>query len=133
MKDQELHDLLYQALQTEQGGIEVYTKALELAVNPDVRAEWEEYLEQTRNHERVVLQVFETLGLDPNKETPSRGVVRHIGKSLVAAMELAKKAGKPAAAEIVAAECIVHAETKDHANWELLGKAAEEADGEVAD
>jgi hypothetical protein len=40
----------------------------------------------------------------------------------VMAMEKAKASGNPAAAEIVAAECVVLAETKDHQNWELLGQ-----------
>ena len=48
-------------------------------------------------------------------------VVRHIGESLVAAMEMALESGPPEAAEMVAAECVVLAETKDHLNWELIG------------
>ena len=31
----------------------------------------------------------------------------------------------PAAAQIVAAECVVLAETKDYANWQLIGKLAD--------
>jgi len=49
----------------------------------------------------------------------------------VKAMEMALEAGQPAAAELVAAECIVHAETKDHLNWELLGFALKSAKGEL--
>ena len=45
-------------------------------------------------------------------------------------MEMALKAGDPAAAQIVAAECVVDAETKDHQNWELIGKAGEKLKGE---
>ena len=30
----------------------------------------------------------------------------------------------------MAAECIVHAETKDHLNWELIGQIAEKAKGD---
>ena len=41
---------------------------------------------------------------------------------------LAKQAGDPVAAQLVAAECVVDAETKDHANWELIGKVVEEGD-----
>jgi hypothetical protein len=56
--------------------------------------------------------------------------VRHIGESLVKAMEMAKNAGKPEAAQLVAAECVVLAETKDHLNWELLGHVATKTAGE---
>jgi hypothetical protein len=48
-------------------------------------------------------------------------------------MEMALKAGgPPEAAQLVAAECVVHAETKDHLNWELLGEAARGLKGENA-
>jgi hypothetical protein len=44
---------------------------------------------------------------------------------------MAKKNGDAAAAELVACECVVLAETKDHANWELLALCAESAKGET--
>ena len=38
---------------------------------------------------------------------------------------MALSAGKPDAAQLVACECVVLAETKDHTNWVLIGKCAE--------
>jgi rubrerythrin len=125
-------ELLYQALETETGGIRVYESALECVVNPELKEEWEEYLEQTRNHEQILQEVFGKLGLDPNVETPGRKVVRHMGESLVGAMQMAKQSGKAAEAELVAAECVVLAETKDHLNWELLGQVTDSLEGEEA-
>ena len=52
---------------------------------------------------------------------------------MVAAMEMALAKAEPAAAELVACECVVLAETKDHSNWELIGKVAEAADKELKD
>ena len=130
MKTEQLNELLYQALETELGGVQVYTKALTCAVNPDLKKEWKEYLDQTKHHVEIVRGVFEKRGLDPETETPGRKVVRHIGASLVKAMEMAKSAGKPAAAQLVAAECVVLAETKDHLNWELIGEVAKKVKGE---
>ena len=130
MKREKLNELLYQALETELGGVEVYTTALKCAINEDLKEEWEEYLEQTQNHVEIMQEVVTNLGLDPGAETPGRQVVRHIGQSLVKAMEMALQAGEPAAAQLVAAECVVHAETKDHLNWELLGEAAKKLTGE---
>ncbi|KQZ96149.1 hypothetical protein [Achromobacter sp. Root565] len=124
-----IQDLLFQALETEMGGIEVYTAALSCATNEDMAKEWQGYLEETTTHKQVLLTVFEELGLDPTQEVPSREVVRHHGQSLVAAIELAKTAGDPAAAQIVAAECVVLAETKDHQNWELIGLVADKLSG----
>jgi hypothetical protein len=130
MRRARVNELLYQALETEQGGIKVYEAALRCAQNPDLKEEWEGYLEETRNHERIVLGLFEQMGLDPNEETPGRAVVRHIGQSLVLAMEMALEAGDPQAAQLVAAECVVEAETKDHQNWELIGLLAEKTKGD---
>ena len=130
MKTEQLNELLYQALETELGGVEVYTKALTCAVNKDLKKEWQEYLDQTKHHVEIVRGVFERVGLDPETETPGRKVVRHIGESLVKAMEMAKNAGNPEAAQLVAAECVVLAETKDHLNWELIGEVAKKEKGE---
>ena len=132
MKKEQLHELLYQALETEMGGIQVYTTALRCVVNDELKEEWEEYLEQTKNHERIVLEIFEKLGLDPAEETDGRKVVRHIGESLVKAMEKAMSSGNSTAAQLVAGECIVLAETKDHLNWELIGQIAKDAKGSEA-
>jgi rubrerythrin len=126
-----LQNLLYEALETEIGGIAVYSTALKCAQNDDLKKEWQEYLDQTKNHERIVRGVFEQIGLDPSVETPGRKVVRHIGESLVKAMEMAKSSAPPEAAQIVAGECVVFAETKDHLNWELIGLAAKKATGDA--
>ena len=72
MQREQLNELLYQALETEMGGVQVYTTALKCAVNEGLKEEWEEYLEQTQNHVQIM----------------------------------------------------VHAETKDHLNWELMSEAA---------
>jgi hypothetical protein len=124
-----LTDLLYQSLETELGGVEVYNVALECAQNDELREEWEEYLEQTEHHVEVIRGVCEAFGLDPEKDTPGRKVVRHIGEALVESMRMALKSGTPEAAELVACECVVLAETKDHMNWSLLGQVARTLEG----
>ena len=136
-------ELLQQMHETELGGVKVYEAALTCVLNSDLKEEWEKYLEQTKRHVEVVLKLMQALGVVP-LETPGRLVVRHIGVSLVAAIKLAKRTAPPDAAEIVACECVVHAETKDHANWELLStygqsakgdekKAVDSATGEIED
>jgi hypothetical protein len=130
MERVQVEELVYQALETEIGGVQVYTTALKCVQNEDLREEWEEYLEQTTRHVEVMKGVCEGLGLDVDKDTPGRQVVRFKGKSFVTAMEMALKAGKPDAAELVACECVVDAETKDHQNWELMRKASENLKGE---
>ena len=130
MKESQVDELLYQALETELGGVKIYEKAISCAVNEDLREEWKKYLSETENHVRIVEDIFSQLGLDTAKETPGREVVRHKGQSLLKAMDMASSSGDAVGAQLVAAECVVEAETKDHANWELIGRIAEEATGE---
>lgn len=132
MKLEQLNELLYQALETEMGGVQIYRTAIGCAINEELKEEWQEYLEQTENHVRIVRETMATLGLDTETETPGREVVRHIGESLVKAMEMAVESAEPAAAQLVAAECVTLAETKDHLNWELIGEAAKKLKGEEA-
>jgi len=117
-------ELLYQALETEKGGVQIYTTALRCALNEELKEEWNKYLEQTKTHVQVVSDILADMNLDLETETPGRKIVRHIGDSLVQAMEMALKGPDLAAAQIVAAECVTLAETKDHLNWELIGEIA---------
>jgi len=130
--EQQTHDLLYQALETEMGGIKVYEAAIGCAINDDLKEEWQGYLDETTTHRQVLLTVFEQLGLDPDAKVPSREIVAHHGRSLVKAIEMARAQGNAAAAQLVAAECVVLAETKDHQNWELIGMLAEKTGGTQA-
>ena len=132
MKDEQVRELLYQALETELGGVQIYTTALRCVENDDLREEWEEYLEQTQQHVQIVQDVLTKLGLDTNEETPGRKVVRHIGEALVESMEMALNEGEPGAAQLVATEAVVLAETKDHQNWHLIGEIIKNAKGELA-
>ena len=127
----QLEDLVLQMMETELGGEKIYRAAISAAVNPDLKEEWQGYLDETLHHQEVVRSLCATLGLAPDQESPTRTVVGHIGKSLVQAIEMAQRDAPPEAAQVVAAECVVLAETKDHANWELLGRVAQVATGDI--
>jgi rubrerythrin len=129
MKQEQVTELLIQSLEHERGGIQVYETALKCVLNDDLKEEWQKYLDQTRNHERILIGVFQQLSLDPEEDSPGRHVVKLLGAALVEAMQTALQAGNPEAAELVACECVVLAETKDHADWELISKCAEKASG----
>jgi hypothetical protein len=131
MEQKQLEELLYQALETERGGISVYEAALGCALNEDLQEEWEKYLDQTRNHEVVMLRVLEAFALDAETMTPGREILRRKAETLVMSMKSALEAD-PNAAQLVAAECVVEAETKDHMNWELIGEVAKKLTGEEA-
>lgn len=132
MKDAQVRELIYQAYETELGGVQVYTTALKCVENDELKEEWEEYLEQTQNHVQIVETLMKKLGLDTSEETPGRKVVRHIGEALVQSMEMALSEGEPGAAQLVATEAVVLAETKDHQNWHLIGEVIKKAKGDLA-
>ncbi len=130
MNQEQVIELLLGALEHERGGIQVYQTALECVQNDDLKEEFRKYLEQTRNHERILMDVCRKLEIMPDAMTPGRMIVRQMGESLVQAMTQAKATGKPDAAEIIACECVVLAETKDHMNWELVGQLARKGRGD---
>jgi hypothetical protein len=129
MNRQQVEELLYQSLETERGGVQIYENAVQCAQNDDLKEEWNKYLEQTRNHEVVMLRVLDAFGLDAETETPGRQIVRGKAAALVSSMQTALQAD-PGAAQLVAAECVVEAESKDHMNWELIGEVASKLTGE---
>jgi len=132
MDTKQLAELILQSLEHELGGLLVYETALKCVVHDDLREEWQKYLEETRSHVEALTTVCRRLEIDASEETPGRSVVRHLGESLVDAMEMALASGTPEAAELVACECVVIAETKDHLNWELIGKCAKKLRGDAA-
>ena len=129
MKSDQIKELLLQSLEHERGGVKVYQTALECAVQDELKAEWEHYLEQTQNHVQTLTAVCNALKIDPEEQSPGAQILRKMGAALVTAMREAQAGGKPEAAQLVACECVVLAETKDHLDWELIGEVAKEAKG----
>jgi hypothetical protein len=125
-----LKELLLQALEHEKGGVILYQTALECAVQRELKREWQDYLEQTRHHVEVLTRACDALGVDPSEMTPAREIVHQNGRALAISMKAALANGDPVGAELVACDAIVLAETKDHANWELIGTCASELSGE---
>ena len=128
---QQLNELLYQAIETKRGGIKIYEMALRCALNKDLKDEWEEHLTQTLDHQQELLGVLNDLGLNPETRSPGRDVVAHIDDALVDAIKLAQKEGTGEAAQLVAGECVVLAETKDYQNLELIEHLAKHDQGRI--
>jgi hypothetical protein len=85
-----LRELLLQSLEHERGGLKIYQAALQCALNEVLKEEWEEYLEQTQNHVRVLTEVCTTLQLDPQEQPPGSNILHEMGGALVAAIEEAR-------------------------------------------
>lgn len=132
MNQTQLKELLLQSLVHERGGVLVYKAALEAALHDELRDEWLKYLAQTEKHVGILANTCQSLGIDPGEMTPSCQIVHNQGRALVIAIKNALAANNPVAAELIACECVLLAETKDHADWELISKCAEAAEGEVA-
>jgi rubrerythrin len=133
VKTKQVEELILQSLEHELGGVKIYELALACARNADLKEEWEKYLDQTKTHVQMLEEICGVMKIDPQQETVGRRVVRAVGRGLLDGMKLAQSGGDPEAAEIVAAEAVVLAETKDHLDWELLGRCAEHLTGVKAD
>jgi len=129
METRQLKELLLQSLEHEMGGVKVYQTALQCAQNEELQEEWEKYEQETETHVQILHDVFSALQLDPEEQSPGRTIVREMGMRLLRSMEEALKNGEPAAAQLVACECVTIAELKDHFNWELIGQAAKALGG----
>src|SRR5688500_7832092 len=90
MKPEQVKELLLQSLEHERGGIQVYETALECVQNDDLREEWEKYLEETRNHERVLAELCEARKIAREAGSPRRDIVRMPGEAPDAAVDQAR-------------------------------------------
>jgi len=126
-----LRDLLYQVLESELGGVEIYTAAVEAAVDEDLKKEWKKYLAETKKHVTIARDLLVTIGFDPDAEIPARLFVRRVGETLVGNIEKAIAEADPKTAQLVAAEAVCSAELKDHANWELVKELCKRAKGDT--
>ena len=123
-----LRDKLSEFLMVERGGLKLYEQALQVVTDATVAAAFQEFREQTRKHESILLQVISGLGLDPDHISPGAKVAEQKATALQNTM---RGNGLSAdAAELNAIENIILAETKDHADWEMLGKIARQSDDE---
>jgi hypothetical protein len=120
MNIQGLEHLLLQSLEHERSAIAVYRGAMCCVVDEALREEWEQYLAETRSHVDVLLDLCDAFRFDIAKDTVGRRAVRTIGAALVESMEQALSEGDADAAQLVACECVMLLESKDHLNWALL-------------
>jgi rubrerythrin len=122
-----LRDKLSEFLAVERGGLKLYERALQIVKDSAVSQKFREFREQTRTHESILLRVISQLGMDPTYVSPGAKVAQEKAEALLNTMSETDGLA-PKAVEINAIENIVLAETKDHADWEMLGKIARQSD-----
>lgn len=126
-----LEALLYQTLETELGGVEIYTAALRAVARDDLRKEWTKYLKETKRHVAIARDVLLTMGLDPDAKVPARLPCRRTAETMVSNIDTAVAEGDARAAQLVAAEAVCQAEIKDHLDWTLVKELSKRATGDT--
>jgi rubrerythrin len=122
-----LMDKLSEFLTVEKGGMKLYKKALDIIKNPEVREKFSQFYEQTRKHEEILTRVIRELGGDPNHMSASAKLAQQKADALLATMNQGGNLSWRES-ELNAMENILLAETKDHADWELLSKIVRRTD-----
>ena len=120
-----LMEVLSEFLAVEMGGQKLYEKALGLVSDSEVRSKFHEFHRQTIKHQKVLADVINKLGGNTRTQSPGAKVATEKAQALLRSMDgngLSKDQ-----AELNAIENIVLAETKDHADWELIGKIARQS------
>jgi rubrerythrin len=120
-----LMDVLSEFLAVEMGGQKLYEKALTLVFDSEVKTKFREFHRQTIKHQKVLTDVIHKLGGNTRTQSAGAKVATEKAQALLRSMDgngLSKDL-----AELNAIENIVLAETKDHADWELMGKIARQS------
>jgi rubrerythrin len=120
-----LMDVLSEFLAVEMGGQKLYEKALGLVSDSEVKTKFREFHRQTIKHQKVLTDVIHNLGGNTRAQSAGAKVATEKAQALLRTMDsngLSKDQ-----AELNAIENIVLAETKDHADWELIGKIARQS------
>jgi rubrerythrin len=118
-----LMERLSEFLAVEKGGVKLYEAAIEQVRNPDVLNRFREFYQQTRRHVEILTRVITSLGGDPMHISARARVAEEKAQALLKTMTVSDGM-RPEEAEINAIENIVIAETKDHADWQLLSHIA---------
>ncbi|MGH7905293.1 MAG: hypothetical protein ACREP6_01560 [Candidatus Binataceae bacterium] len=118
---------LSEFLAVEKGGVKLYQVAIQHVRDEQVLDKYKEFYGQTRNHVVILEKMIHELGGDPAYQSASAKIAEKKADSLLLTMSQSDGVS-PQDAELNAIENILLAETKDHADWELLGKLARRSD-----
>jgi len=121
MNQQVLLDKLSEFLMVEQGGFQLYTVLAERTQLPELRARYEEFGMETSRHREILASMIAKLGGDPGYVSPLARVAQIRGDQLLNVMLLADSLS-PDEIEAVGLDSVLLAESKDHADWQLLSQ-----------
>lgn len=118
-----LMDKLSEFLMVEQGGLQLYRVAASRCTDPLLRDQYLTYAQETLQHRELLVRLIEQLGGDPSYVSPTARLAQAKGARL---LELSFLIDGLSQAELEAGdlENLLLAETKDHADWQLLSQLA---------
>jgi hypothetical protein len=124
VKHDALLDKLSEFLMVEQCGWQLYRVVGSRATEPELVERYRHFEQETSRHRTILIGLIETLGGDPDYVSPTARVAQAKSEAL---LQSTLVAGPLSEDELQASdlENVVLAETKDHADWELLGQLAE--------
>jgi rubrerythrin len=127
MQKQVLLDKLSEFLMVEQGGLQLYQLAMGRTQHAELKQRYQEFAQQTAHHHEVLTRLIQQLGGDPNYVSPPARLAQVKATKLMEA-PMISDALAPAEIEVNDLENLLLAETKDHADWQLLRKIGEQCD-----
>jgi rubrerythrin len=125
VKNEVLLDKLSEFLMVQQCGWQLYRVVGSRTTDPELQARYQEFGEETDRHRTILTQLIKDLGGDPDYVSPTARVAQVKSEALLQSV-LVSGPLSPEELQVSDLENVVLAETKDHADWELLGQLAEQ-------
>jgi rubrerythrin len=122
---QVLLDKLSEFLMVEQCGWQLYRVVGSRATDKELKERYQEFGQETDRHRTILTSLIRDLGGDPDHVSPTARAAQAKSEALLQSA-LVSGPLSPEEREASDLENVVLAETKDHADWELLGQLAEQ-------
>jgi rubrerythrin len=117
-------DLLSACVAHERCGVHLYRSVAARTTIDELRERYEHFGEETLEHVRLLEELITAAGGDPMFVSPAARATEKAGAGLIETTYLLDGSIDSNTAEVAMLEAVVLAETKDHANWELLAQLA---------
>lgn len=117
-----LADLFSSFLAHEQMGWHLYRTVAGLTTNPTLKEKYEQFGEETRNHIRIFEELIVAAGGRPGYVSCSARLTQATGMKIAEAATLLPDGAGINDLELAMLEAVVLAETKCHADWEIVAQ-----------
>ena len=125
-------DLLSACLAHERCGVHLYRSVAGRTGDPDLRAQYQHFGEETVEHVDKLERLIEAAGGDPQYVSASARATEKAAAGLLESTFALEGSLDPVTAELAMLEAVMLAEAKDRGNWLLLAELASRmADGDV--